>query len=329
MLRFKGRITRSDVIGALCTLGALLIILHLRYLDRNRTATASAPPNDVSTEDAPDVELVVASMKHENTAWLLEYFPTWRSSIYVVDDPEAALTVPMNKGRESMVYLTYIIDNYDHLPANILFIHAQRFQWHNDDPDYDGLPLLRTFRLPYLQQQGYVNLRCVWAIGCPLEIRPFAEEEEAAAKSEAENSNEQRTGDIYKKAFQELLPDLEVPQEVGVSCCAQFAVTRERIRQRPREEYVRYREWLLRSSLDDSLTGRVFEYSWHMIFGQDSVYCPSAGDCYCNVYGLCDLNCEKDDHCEGQYTLPPFATLPDGWPRIGWQGEERNFSGPL
>lgn len=157
----------------------------------------------------------------------------------------------------------YIIDNYDHLPSNILFIHAQRFQWHNDDPDYDGLPLLRSFRFPYLQQQGYVNLRCVWVIGCPLEIRPFAEEEEAAAKSEAENSNEQRTGDIYKKAFQELLPDLQVPQEVGVSCCAQFAVTRERIRQRPREEYVRYREWLLRSSLDDSLTGRVFEYSWH------------------------------------------------------------------
>lgn len=108
MLRFKGRITRSDVIGALCTLGALLIILHLRYLDRNRTATASAPQNDVSMEDAPDVELVVASMKHENTSWLLEYFPDWHSSIYVVDDPEAALTVPMNKGRESMVYLTCV-----------------------------------------------------------------------------------------------------------------------------------------------------------------------------------------------------------------------------
>lgn len=66
-----------------------------------------------------------------------------------------------------------------------------------------------------------------------------------------------------------------------------------------------------------------------VIFGQESVYCPSAGDCYCNVYGLCDLECERDDHCEGQYTLPPYATLPDGWPRIGWQGEERNFSGPL
>jgi hypothetical protein len=50
--------------------------------------------------------MVVASMKSDDTSWLLEYFPDWTKSIYVVDDKHAPLTVTRNKGRESMVYLT-------------------------------------------------------------------------------------------------------------------------------------------------------------------------------------------------------------------------------
>lgn len=59
------------------------------------------------------------------------------------------------------------------------------------------------------------------------------------------------------------------------------------------------------------------------------MYCPSAADCYCKVYGMCDLpNCEEGE-CDGQYDLPPYSTLPQGWPLVGWDGEERLFSGPL
>jgi len=50
--------------------------------------------------------MVVASMKKDNTSWLFEYFPDWHKSVYVVDDEDAELTVTENKGRESMVYLT-------------------------------------------------------------------------------------------------------------------------------------------------------------------------------------------------------------------------------
>jgi len=52
--------------------------------------------------------VVVASQASENATWLEEYFPSWEKNIYRVDDPEAPLTVPKNKGRESMVYLTYV-----------------------------------------------------------------------------------------------------------------------------------------------------------------------------------------------------------------------------
>lgn len=218
--------------------------------------------------------VVVASQANEDATWIGEAFPTWEQNIYRVDDPHAPLTVPKNKGRESMVYLTYvtcltsagrkrtdasaysyIIDNYDKLPDNVLFIHPNRYQWHNDDPDYDGLPMLRHFQLPYLEEQGYVNIRCAWSLGCPAEIKPLAEE--------GEHREAVHAGGDYKKAFQTLFPDKEVPKEVGVSCCAQFAATKEKIRERKREEYVRYREWLMGTDLADSISGRVLEYSWH------------------------------------------------------------------
>lgn len=57
----------------------------------------------------PHRELVVAAMSRDNTSWLHEYLPDWGRKVYVVDDPDAPLTVPSNKGREAMVYLTYAV----------------------------------------------------------------------------------------------------------------------------------------------------------------------------------------------------------------------------
>jgi hypothetical protein len=220
-------------------------------------------------ENKLELELVVASIKSENTSWLNTYLPSLPKKIYVADDSRAEFTVPKNKGREAMVYLTYIIDHYSALPGAVLFMHASRFAWHNDDPDYDALPSLRRFQLPYLMEQGYVNLRCVWVIGCPAEIQPASDEVagqtlkiENARKEEKEQEMLQAKH-IYKQSFEELLPGVAVPDVVAVSCCSQFGVTRETIRSRPRDDYVRYRDWLLATPLDDALNGRVFEFAWH------------------------------------------------------------------
>lgn len=118
--------------------------------------------------------------------------------------------------------------------------------------------MLRHFQLPYLEKEGYVNIRCAWALGCPAEIKPLEEEGEHRAAVHA--------GGQYKAGFEMLFPELEVPKEVGVSCCAQFAVTKEKIRERKKEDYVRYREWLLTTELEDSISGRILEYSWHSRF---------------------------------------------------------------
>jgi hypothetical protein len=65
---------------------------------------------------------VVASRMTENTTWLEQFFPDWEKSIYHVDEPLAALTVPKNKGRESMVYLTYVIMKGVMRAASVRFI---------------------------------------------------------------------------------------------------------------------------------------------------------------------------------------------------------------
>jgi len=53
-------------------------------------------------------ELVVASIKSDDTSWLSEELPEWKANVYVVDDPNANLTVPFNKGHETMAYLTSV-----------------------------------------------------------------------------------------------------------------------------------------------------------------------------------------------------------------------------
>jgi hypothetical protein len=63
-----------------------------------------------------------------------------------------------------------------------------------------------------------------------------------------------------------------------------------------------------------------------MIFGKDAVHCPVAEQCYCDVYGLCGLSCETEGVCPGQYTLPRFSAMPDGWPDYDWEGRWQNVS---
>lgn len=62
-----------------------------------------------------------------------------------------------------------------------------------------------------------------------------------------------------------------MPEVVGVPCCSQFAVSRDQVLRRPKADYERYYNWVLSTELSDDVSGRVLEYSWHIIFGMDPV----------------------------------------------------------
>lgn len=164
-----------------------------------------------------------------------------------------------------MVYLTYVIDNYDALPSTIAFLHFHRWGWptgwHTDAPNYDNVLSMRTLQIDFIQKSGYANLRCLFVPGCPAEIQPFRDP-----------PIEDKPHEIaFAKAWRELLGDVSVPEVVATPCCSQFAVSKQQVLKRPKAEYVHFRKWLLDTPLDDFTSGRIFEYLWHIIFGKDPV----------------------------------------------------------
>ena len=129
--------------------------------DRDRQAGGRR--HGLGVERAPRVREPVRRCEGRGCP-LMRGVSSWRNAVYTVDNTSAALRTPANKGRESMVYLTYIVDNYGALPDTVLFLHAHRdgeFRaWHVDNEAHDNVESVRALRLDYVAEAGYVNLRC-------------------------------------------------------------------------------------------------------------------------------------------------------------------------
>ncbi|KAJ5146550.1 Protein of unknown function DUF3431 [Penicillium bovifimosum] len=228
--------------------------------------------------------IVLGKMSYEDTDWLEEQLPEWQHAVYLVDDPEASLSVKHNKGKESNAYLQYILDNYHKLPEYIVFLHAHQYSGHVEFWEQDNVLTVQRLQLDYLRKVGYLNLRCDWSPGCPDEVQPFRQ-------------TAGRTTELaFAGAWLRIFNNTDVPEIVATPCCAQFAVTREQVLQRPRSDYESYHRWLMTTELDDETSGRVFEYLWHIIFGQDPVFCPAKAQCYRDVYDM-----DYEDPVEGLF----------------------------
>lgn len=173
-----------------------------------------------------------------------------------------------------MAYFTYIIDNYYNLPATIAFIHPHQSgflkAWHTDTPLHQNAYALQHLKLDYVQEAGYVNLRCKWNPGCEKAHRSTQKGHitDDVWQTVFANTSTPPSGLSIRNAHVSAFP---LPDEVGVACCAQFAVSRTQILLRPREDYVQFRQWVVETKMDDAKSGRVLEYLWHIIFGMDAV----------------------------------------------------------
>lgn len=160
------------------------------------------------------------------------------------------------------MYLTYVVENYEDLPDTIVFLHSIRkgypAAWHNDAADYDNVNSIRDLRIDTVQKNGYVNLRCIGNPGCPDEVQPFRDPPEGHRTSEH----------AFPEAWRYMFQTDDVPRIVGVACCGQFAVSKTQVHSRPKSDYERYLKWLRETPLDDEASGRVLEYMWHIIYGQ-------------------------------------------------------------
>ncbi|KAL9124769.1 MAG: hypothetical protein Q9217_005931 [Psora testacea] len=265
----------------------------LQVLEVNGSGSAStntvAPTEAISTvsfyrgipkppEASYSRVMVVPRMKDEDVSWMNEELPDLNVTVYVANDPMSPLHPPKNKGHEVMVYFSYIIDHYEQLPDITIFMHAHRFTHHNNELlEYDAAEMLRRLSNEHVIRQGYVNMRCSWSPGCPEWLHPDPPEELLGRQEEA----------VLAESWHELFPHNPLPKTLAQACCAQFALSKERILAIPRSRFVFYRDWIMRTPLSDYVSGRIWEYSWQFLFTSQSVFCPAEHICYCDGYGLC------------------------------------------
>lgn len=225
--------------------------------------------------------LVMGRLQSEDVSWVAHHLPDLPTKIYTVDADISGL--PANKGHEAMVYLTYIIDHYDNLPDVVLFFHPHPMAWHNNILlDTETAKTIRLLSDALVVRQGYFNTRCHLDPGCPNWLHVDAPRWRQDLKHRPEEPF--LTSEVFHALHG---ADVPIPPAISQPCCAQFAVSGERIRQRPREDYVRYRTWLLTTDLPDKTSGRLLEYSWQYIFTGNFEFCPSQHTCYCDGYGIC------------------------------------------
>ncbi|KAF2164204.1 hypothetical protein M409DRAFT_68080 [Zasmidium cellare ATCC 36951] len=282
-----------------------------------------------------------------DSAWLKPLEKKYHLCVYTVDDAKDRasyhLQVPANRGHEAMVFLTFLADNYENIPAaGAVFIHGARYQWHNDQPEYDNLDLLSSLNVSNaLKPYGYHNLRCDWSAStCSAKESVPQRSLETVFKARLQPWDARAVSDVALSDALVTLFGGGKPNEqvllgrfdaVRSQCCAQFVVSPQHIWQHSRAEYVALRQWLLdgghgqgTAPLDDRVAGRIISYVWHILFMQDArspisldqlnaQACPSAPDCYCRLYGRCNLQGCTSGGCRGQYNLPPGFRLPAGF----------------
>lgn len=222
--------------------------------------------------------LVIPRLKSDNISWVLDQLPDFDTAIYIANDPSATLHPPKNKGHEVMIYLSYMIHHYNLLPDVIVFMHAHRWTHHNNALlAYDAAEMVRRLNGDYVIKKGYVNMRCQWSPGCP----------EWLHSGNARGSLEKQEEAVLSKSWNELFPSDPLPTALGQACCAQFALSKERVLSVPLSRLIFYRDWIMRTSLSDYVSGRIWEYSWQFLFTGQSIYCPAEHVCYCGGFGLC------------------------------------------
>jgi len=222
--------------------------------------------------------LVVARLKEANVDWIQRELPGLQTAIYVIDDPFAGYRVPRNKGHEAMAYLTYIIDHYDNLPEVAIFVHSDQITWHNNDLlDSDLVRMIRRLNSDRVVREKYVALRCHLQPGCSDNLHLNRTEDNVHKPEE----------NVIRKIWAELHPFDPVPDTLSAPCCGQFAVSRKAMRAWPVAQYIQWRRWLLTTDLSDTVSGRIWEYTWHYVFGGKSDLCPDTHMCYCDGYGVC------------------------------------------
>jgi hypothetical protein len=170
-----------------------------------------------------------------------------------------------NKGHEATSYLYYIINNYDNLPQNVIFIHDENESWHHTGKITENI---QTWIKNY-EKNGSTYYEFNFNSTVP-EIHPKGIAMDLYSKNDA-----------YKNYYDKCLrKDLGDPSEISTEkglCCAQFIVSRDVILVRDKQFYQNIYDWLVENTNGEGNgdpndiysgynTSRYLEWGWAAIF---------------------------------------------------------------
>lgn len=166
-------------------------------------------------------------------------------------DTTTGCYVNKNKGREVSGYLRFILQNYHRLPKHIAFIHGHEEAWHQKLSPNNMLKAI-TECAKY-KKYGYVSLNNYY----------FDDRKVATNKLMKELHL------IWDEWFRPFL-QRDAPTYVLHDCCAQFIVSRERVIKNSKAAYLHWYDKITMHKNDYEM-GLIFEYIWHIIFGEPDV----------------------------------------------------------
>ncbi|KAL2842104.1 hypothetical protein BJX68DRAFT_270822 [Aspergillus pseudodeflectus] len=274
---------------------------------RSRPAGGHAAKTAWKARDVPLTVIIAALQKDNLTTLGLDsgLRPGDEQIVYVADDPNATHSVPMNKGNEAMVYLSFLIDRYYSLPEAMAFMHAGRTSYHNNHLLHlSSSRLVRNLRTQYVRARGFVNLGCDWSSYCTRPPTASASPLVSADNKQAvpgslypisvltrhPPSDPRAEYSTFAMIWASLFPGQPVPPVLGTVPGGQFALSREAALRVPLRELKRLRQWIIETDyLTSKDIGAVFEMLWHVLFlgWRNALLCPAQHDCYCELYGIC------------------------------------------
>ena len=142
-----------------------------------------------------------------------------------------------NKGNEASSFLEYIINNYDNLTEYTLFVHGHRTSWHHKSNTDERVNNNLSLNKPYYNINELKIDKIL--IGNDEYIKML--EKICHISYDRRNKHTYRAG-------------------------AQFYINKNNILRNSKESYIELYNFLMNTTLSSAISGRFFEYSWHIIF---------------------------------------------------------------
>eukprot|EP00929_Paragymnodinium_shiwhaense_P061046 TRINITY_DN3047_c0_g1_i1.p1 TRINITY_DN3047_c0_g1~~TRINITY_DN3047_c0_g1_i1.p1 ORF type:complete len:1399 (-),score=320.25 TRINITY_DN3047_c0_g1_i1:45-4166(-) len=242
--------------------------------------------NFVKPGDPSVVVVAATDPEHCDVAWLADQ--THEVHVYSSVDKDGQHAY---NGRQAAAYLSFILENYDHLPAVMAFVHSLDPPGHG--VEHQAQMLLNIQRDAY----PYVGLSGKFAVGLT---------------ESSINLMRQFMTETFGESVAKKIPSEQY--EFAFPAGSSFLVTKERVTARKKDTWQKVYDWLQKPGSRDGERAEALEFCWHVLLGEGWEMDPQ------DPAVLCPHNPGACKH---------EAFVPDSLPswRVDWyKGYQKTFS---